>query len=145
MKIVGSRGMDHLTHVAPDPVSIYGRRGDDFLSIEHGNGGALYGGRGSDTLNGGPGYDVLWGGRGRDKFVFDDLPTGRGGDAIGDFRHGKDKIVLDLDVFDIPRDPDWFGTVVLFNEDTRVLSYDGEAIAVVRGSGKVTDQDFLFA
>lgn len=142
--ILGTRGSDHLTHSTSETVSIFGKRGADTLTLEHGNGGTLYGGRGKDTLNGGPGSDVLWGGRGRDKFVFDDAPNGRGVDSIGDFRHGKDKIVFDLDVFDIPRGGDWFGTVVAFDEQSRELSYNGEVVAIVRGDDKITDQDFLF-
>lgn len=145
MKIIlGTRGNDHLTHSTSEEATIFGKRGADVLTLEHGNGGVLYGGRGADTLNGGPGYDVLWGGRGRDKFLFDELPTGRGIDAIGDFKHGHDKIVLDLGVFKALDDPDWFGTVITFDAQTREISYDGEAIAVIRGSAKVTEDDFLF-
>lgn len=141
--IVGTRGPDHLTHSTSDVVEIFGRRGDDVLTLEHGNGGALYGGRGADTLNGGPGNDVLWGGKGRDRFVFDETPTSRNVDSIADFQHGRDKIVLDLDAFDIPR-LGWFGETIAFDTETRALSYNGETFAVVRGAAPVTDQDFLF-
>ena len=143
MFIFGTRGSDHLTHSTSESVSIFGKRGADTLTLEHGNGGTLYGGRGKDTLNGGPGSDVLWGGRGRDKFVFDDAPNGRGVDSIGDFQHGKDKIVFDLDVFDVPRE-NWFGNVVTFDKQSRELSYKGDVVAVIRGGDMVTEHDFLF-
>ena len=49
----------------------------------------LLGGAGNDTLNGKAGNDVLFGEGGADTFVFE---RGTGGDVIGDFLHGTDKI-----------------------------------------------------
>jgi Ca2+-binding RTX toxin-like protein len=51
----------------------------------------LLGGAGNDTLNGHGGNDVLFGEAGADTFVFE---HGTGGDVIGDFTHGTDKINL---------------------------------------------------
>ena len=49
----------------------------------------LLGGAGNDLLNGKAGGDVLFGEGGADTFVFE---RGTGGDVIGDFLHGTDKI-----------------------------------------------------
>jgi Ca2+-binding RTX toxin-like protein len=51
----------------------------------------LLGGVGNDTLNGSGGNDVLFGEAGVDTFVFE---GGTGGDVIGDFQPGIDKIQL---------------------------------------------------
>ncbi|RYY35017.1 MAG: calcium-binding protein, partial [Sphingomonadales bacterium] len=51
----------------------------------------LLGGAGNDTLNGGAGNDVLFGEAGADTFVF---TRGTGGDVIGDFVAGTDRIDL---------------------------------------------------
>lgn len=55
------------------PARVRGGPGDDVLA---GTGGALFGGRGRDTVRGGPGPDLLHGGRGRD------LMEGRGGSEL---------------------------------------------------------------
>jgi Ca2+-binding RTX toxin-like protein len=49
----------------------------------------LLGGAGNDTINGGAGNDVLFGEGGADTFVF---RRGTGGDLIGDFTPGTDRI-----------------------------------------------------
>jgi VCBS repeat-containing protein len=54
-------------------------------------GNYLLGGAGNDTLNGKAGNDVLFGEAGADSFVFE---RGTGGDVIGDFARGTDKIDL---------------------------------------------------
>lgn len=54
----------------------------------------LLGGAGSDVLNGKGGNDILFGESGADTFVFE---HGTGGDVIGDFAAGTDK--LDLSAF----------------------------------------------
>ncbi|MGQ2931705.1 MAG: M10 family metallopeptidase C-terminal domain-containing protein, partial [Sphingopyxis sp.] len=51
----------------------------------------LLGGAGNDILNGKGGNDVLFGEAGADTFVFE---RGTGGDVIGDFLRGTDKINL---------------------------------------------------
>ena len=146
MNLIGTNGSDLLIHDTSDLIEIHGKRGADTLVAEHGNGALMYGGRGADTLNGGPGYSAMWGGKGNDKFVFDDAVTTRLDSVIGDFQPGKDKIVLDLDVFGDARPAvDWFGTVIQFDTDTRELSYNGEAFAIIRGDAKITEGDFLFA
>ena len=55
------------------------------------SGNWLLGGAGNDTLNGKAGADVLFGEGGADTFVFE---TGTGGDVIGDFQAGTDRISL---------------------------------------------------
>jgi Ca2+-binding RTX toxin-like protein len=55
------------------------------------SGNYLLGGAGNDTINGGAGGDVLFGEAGADVFVFE---TGTGGDVIGDFQPGVDRIAL---------------------------------------------------
>ncbi len=54
-------------------------------------GNFLLGGADNDTLNGKGGGDVLFGEAGADTFVFE---TGTGGDVIGDFAGGSDKIQI---------------------------------------------------
>jgi Bacterial Ig domain/RTX calcium-binding nonapeptide repeat (4 copies) len=54
-------------------------------------GNYLLGGAGDDIINGKGGGDVLFGELGADTFVFE---RGTGGDVIGDFLHGTDKIDL---------------------------------------------------
>jgi Ca2+-binding RTX toxin-like protein len=54
-------------------------------------GNYLLGGAGNDILNGGLGGDVLFGEVGADTFVFG---VGTGGDVIGDFAAGTDRIDL---------------------------------------------------
>ncbi|MGQ3031519.1 MAG: M10 family metallopeptidase C-terminal domain-containing protein, partial [Ferrovibrionaceae bacterium] len=51
----------------------------------------LLGGAGNDILNGKAGNDVLFGEGGADTFIFE---RGTGGDVIGDFARGTDKIDL---------------------------------------------------
>ena len=55
------------------------------------NGDTLLGGAGDDTLNGRGGNDILFGEGGADTFVFE---AGTGGDVIGDFQAGTDKLNL---------------------------------------------------
>jgi Ca2+-binding RTX toxin-like protein len=55
------------------------------------SGNWLLGGAGNDSLNGKAGGDVLFGEAGNDTFVFE---HGTGGDVIGDFTHGSDKMNL---------------------------------------------------
>lgn len=142
MNLIGTNGADLLTHATSDLIEIHGHRGTDTLIAEHGNGAIMFGGRGADTLDGGPGFSVMWGGKGRDNFVFDDAITSRLDNAIGDFRSGKDKIVLDLSVFGDVRDPDWFGTVI--QQDGHAITYKGEAFVTLRGGNTVDEHDFLF-
>jgi serralysin len=51
----------------------------------------LLGGAGNDTINGKAGNDVLFGEAGSDIFVFE---RGTGGDVVGDFATGTDKVQL---------------------------------------------------
>jgi Ca2+-binding RTX toxin-like protein len=67
--------------------------GNELDNVLTGNASANYllGGAGADTLNGKGGNDVLFGEGGADIFVFD---VGTGGDVIGDFQSGLDRIDL---------------------------------------------------
>jgi Ca2+-binding RTX toxin-like protein len=67
--------------------------GNELANTMTGNasGNYLLGGAGDDVLNGKAGGDVLFGEAGADRFVFE---HGTGGDVIGDFQVGVDKIDL---------------------------------------------------
>ncbi|WP_419813929.1 Ig-like domain-containing protein [Glacieibacterium sp.] len=86
---------------------IDGGLGKDFLLGNDGNdtiiggGGAdsLQGGAGDDVLIGGAGIDELTGGTGSDQFVFDTLTVSADRDAIKDFVHGVDKLVISESAF----------------------------------------------
>jgi Ca2+-binding RTX toxin-like protein len=67
--------------------------GNELANTLTGNASANYllGGAGDDILNGKGGNDVLFGQAGADRFVFE---HGTGGDVIGDFTPGTDKIDL---------------------------------------------------
>lgn len=65
--------------------------GLDNLMIGSGSGNYLLGGAGDDVLDGRGGNDVLFGEAGNDVFVFQ---PGTGGDVIGDFTIGEDRIDL---------------------------------------------------
>jgi Ca2+-binding RTX toxin-like protein len=81
----------------PGGDSLNGAGGNDILNGLAG-GDTLIGGAGNDKLTGGEGKDRLTGGDGTDKFVFAEAgPTNA--DAITDFRHNTDKILLDNDAF----------------------------------------------
>ncbi len=54
-----------------------------------GSGNVLLGGAGADSINGKAGNDVLFGESGADMFIFE---RGTGGDVIGDFARGVDRI-----------------------------------------------------
>jgi Ca2+-binding RTX toxin-like protein len=72
--------------------------GNDLANSLTGNsiGNYLLGGAGDDIINGKGGNDVLFGEAGADIFIFE---RGTGGDVIGDFQHGIDRI--DLRAFNI--------------------------------------------
>ncbi len=55
------------------------------------SGNFLLGGAGADVINGGAGNDALFGEGGADRFVFG---RSTGGDVIGDFQDGSDRIDL---------------------------------------------------
>ena len=109
--LYGGDGNDNLQAGAGDDLA-YGGTGNDSVNGEDGNdqlfggdgddhiyGGAgkdvLHGDAGADVLEGQAGADMLYGGAGADWFVFKGAGALDGGDTIGDFRHGQDKIVLE--------------------------------------------------
>jgi len=81
--------VENLVLLGTTPYGV-GNELDNYLA---GNASAnwLLGGAGNDVLNGKAGNDVLFGEAGADTFVFE---HGTGGDTIGDFAPGTDKIDL---------------------------------------------------
>jgi Ca2+-binding RTX toxin-like protein len=80
---------ENLTLVGSTPFGV----GNELANILTGSEQAnwLLGGAGNDTLNGKAGNDVLFGEAGVDTFVFE---RGTGGDVVGDFATGVDKVQL---------------------------------------------------
>ena len=77
---------------------LFGNAKGNTISGEAGN-DYIRSGSGKDKLIGGLGKDSLLGGSGADKFVFD-AKIGKGNvDRVDDFLPGKDRLVLDSDVF----------------------------------------------
>jgi Ca2+-binding RTX toxin-like protein len=66
--------------------------GNDLANVLVGNGAA-------NVLDGGLGKDTITGGGGRDTFVFDTKLGAPDRDTIADFKHNKDIIALDEDIF----------------------------------------------
>ncbi len=81
--------VENLTLLGDTPFGV----GNDLANTLTGNaiGNFLLGGADNDTLNGKGGGDVLFGEAGADTFVFE---AGTGGDVIGDFAAGSDKIQI---------------------------------------------------
>ena len=164
--------------------TLYGVKGEDKISGFSGNdwlfGGSandqLYGGDGQDSLAGGAGADFLDGGTGfnyltgnggKDIFSFSVALTGGNYSEIIDFKHKKDKIQVDNDVFkgvggkgDLKAGhfstlEDYTGKqkTIIYDEDTGTLSYskDGGFYSNAQSFGRVkigTDldhHDFLVA
>jgi Ca2+-binding RTX toxin-like protein len=86
--IIGNEGNDTLHGLAGND-RIYGGNGKDFL----------FGDKGNDLLRGSFGNDTLKGGQGKDWFIFDNIAALTSVDKIVDMTPGKDKIVLDPQVF----------------------------------------------
>lgn len=99
--------------VYPDPSTIIGKAGNDYLIGGYGD-DLIRGGRGSDNLSGGAGNDILRGGKGKDTLGNalsdnggNNLTGGKGADTfifntalmsemskITDFGNGRDEIVI---------------------------------------------------
>ncbi len=87
--------------------TIYGNSGNDSLyggssndKLYGGDGGdSLAGGAGADLLDGGTGHNYLTGNGGKDVFAFSAALTSGNYSDITDFKHKKDKIQVDNDVF----------------------------------------------
>jgi hypothetical protein len=124
-KIWGQAGNDLLTGGEASDW-LRGGRGDDVLT----------GGDGIDVLSGGFGNDVLTGGGGSDRFV---LKADQGTDAIADFEHGIDRIILTNTLT--------FGQldITQSNSDTLIsLVRTGEVLATLTGvsANLITYADF---
>jgi Ca2+-binding RTX toxin-like protein len=128
------------------------------------------GGAGNDTLSGyyflGSGRAKVSGGTGEDLFVFNDMrhvDTINGmlaqGMVVEDFKHGEDKILIDLSSgkygdkyyyyldgssFHGKADADAYREHIDYNEKTGVLSIDGREHGVIDGSPHINSSDFLF-
>jgi serralysin len=100
----------------------------------------LLGGAGDDTLDGKAGNDVLFGESGADTFVFE---AGTGGDVIGDFQVGVDKIQLNSIYADFAQVQaamhDVAGTTAIDLGHGDFIVLNGVAMTTI-GAG-----DFLFA
>lgn len=81
--------IENLVLLGSTPFGVGNAMGNTLTGNDIGN--FLLGGGGNDSLNGKGGNDVLFGESGIDYFVFE---RGTGGDVIGDFEVGVDKIVL---------------------------------------------------
>jgi Ca2+-binding RTX toxin-like protein len=78
--------------------TIHGLGGNDKL-VGRGGDDRIYGDDGKDKLFGGVGHDTLVGGAGADRFLFKETGDANS-DNIRDFKHGSDKIGLDVFAFD---------------------------------------------
>ena len=81
--------MENLTLAGNTPFGVGNELGNILTGSAQTN--WLLGGAGNDTLNGKGANDVLFGQDGADTFVFE---RGTGGDVIGDYTAGVDKIKL---------------------------------------------------
>ncbi|MFC0202803.1 family 16 glycosylhydrolase [Novosphingobium soli] len=88
LRLAGTAGIDGAGNALAN--KIFGNGGANTLFGWAGI-DVLDGGLGNDVLNGGSGDDVMTGGAGSDTFVF---AAGYGKDAVTDFQHGVDKLVL---------------------------------------------------
>ena len=101
----------------------------------------LLGGGGNDTIEGGADFDVLFGEAGADLFIF---AAGCGGDLIGDFTPGEDRILLKGISF---VDFDLLKTAMVENSGTTAINLGGGDFIVLNGvaNAALTAGDFLFA
>ncbi|WP_029009048.1 Ig-like domain-containing protein [Azospirillum halopraeferens] len=141
--LFGNRGMDTLfggqdsdtLFGGQDGDVLYGQLGGDVLYGQMGD-DTLFGGQGNDVLFGGEGRDVLYGGLGADTFGFES--TLDGGDVIGDFEAGVDRIaVVGPNFGSIPAgtlpaahfaldNPASANATFVFDTRTGVLSFDAD-------------------
>ncbi|MGY3614270.1 calcium-binding protein [Bradyrhizobium sp. USDA 10063] len=112
--------------------NIIGGAGNDNISLGDGN-DTVRAGAGNDFIEGGGGNDNLGGGAGSDTFYYD-FSNGKqtGGDKIGDFVAGEDKIVLhDFNGQDIT-----LHSVADFQSFIHDLLNDSSATTLARAVGK---------
>ncbi|MBB5661807.1 M10 family metallopeptidase C-terminal domain-containing protein [Brevundimonas halotolerans] len=110
------------------------------LMIGSGSGNYLLGGAGDDVLDGRGGNDVLFGEAGNDVFVFQ---PGTGGDVIGDFTIGQDRI--DLKAFGFANFADLAVNFSQVGADGAINLGNGDFI-VLHGvtMANLTAADFIF-
>jgi Ca2+-binding RTX toxin-like protein len=108
--------------------------------IGSGIGNWLLGGAGNDRLNGKGGNDVLFGEAGSDTFVFE---PGTGGDVIGDFVKGSDKIELSGTGF-ASFAALTAGGNLFENAGSSVINLGAGDFIVINGATGLTAADFLF-
>ncbi len=113
---------------------LFGGEGNDLLLGDLGE-DTLIGGSGDDVLNGGEGEDTLAGGEGRDEFVYVISETS-GFDRITDFQ-GDDSLSISLGSGE-PVDPQ----LLAYDENTGVLSYNGQDILKIDTKPTFTEDDF---
>lgn len=97
-RIFGGPGADLIRADAGEDI-LLGGSGKDQMAGGSGD-DIVDGGGGDDRIRGNQGTDKLIGGGGRDWFVFDFRLSLNQVDRIIDFVHGRDKIVLEYDIFD---------------------------------------------
>jgi Ca2+-binding RTX toxin-like protein len=95
--LYGFKGVDKISGVSGDDW-LFGNGGDDKLYGGDGH-DSLAGGAGADLLDGGTGHNFLTGNGGKDTFAFSAPLSGGNYSEIVDFKHKKDKIQVDNDVF----------------------------------------------
>ncbi|WP_136661246.1 calcium-binding protein [Nitratireductor sp. XY-223] len=102
-EVNGGNGNDVIIDKGSDPITISGKKGDDWLvagdgdDTLHGNKGddRLYGGKGDDKLYGGDGNDYLWSHAGDDELYGgkgDDILCGDSGNDVLRGGHGDDNL-----------------------------------------------------
>lgn len=118
-------------------MKIKGWKTNDLLAGTDGD-DIIKGGRGDDTIAGKGGFDILYGGKGHDTFVI----AASDFDAIADFQPGKDRIIIDAGLYG---GGGGGGEHVADHIDysAPILSYEGEAVAILSGVPLLSDGDLF--
>ena len=147
--------VDHATITTADVASLLGTKNNETIAgsddaqlisgldghdslIGAGGNDTLLGGTGDDSLRGGLGADVLTGGDGADRFEFNEFD----GDAITDFRNGRDRIMLNVAATFSGDSPD---VTVAESDAGAVITWrTGQLTLNGIAASTVTIDDFLF-
>jgi Ca2+-binding RTX toxin-like protein len=154
----GGVGDDILLDGGEDADVINGGIGNDFIVGGDGDDIRLSGDGDNDTIYGAQGADFMLGGSGADVFEFRS-PT-EGGDTIGDFASGIDKLFFGIAQFGTQVTfvagaqpvPNSFFPTLLYNTTTGVLSFDVDGIipgapkviATLTGAPNLAASDLIF-